>query len=91
MMINDTVALLISNKLLQSVFMEIAKNRSVQFKDLNKNGVANEQIEQAVTVLKEADLIKESPAPIRDFNMYYVTADGLNASRKLSLAEGGHL
>ena len=42
------------------------------------------EVEDAVKVLLDADLIKERSAPIEDFNSYYVTADGLNTARMLS-------
>ena len=42
-----------------------------------------EQVENAVKVLMDAELIKERSAPIEDFNSYYVTADGLSTAREL--------
>lgn len=93
----DSIKMLISDDLVQSVFKQIANNRSVQFKDLKSElqssgtDVKSEAIENAVTVLKDADLIKESTAPIKDFNTYYVTADGLSVGRKLDLAQTGRL
>lgn len=41
------------------------------------------QAEDAVKVLKDAELIKEKTAPIEDFNSYYVTSEGLSAAREL--------
>lgn len=79
----------------RAVFSEIVKNRSVLFRDIRKNLLNNDdqishpsdidkQIVTAVKVLKDAQLIRETPADIRDFNSYYVTSDGLNAARQLS-------
>jgi hypothetical protein len=48
--------------------------------------VVQEKIEDAVQKLKDAKLIDERQAPIRDFSTYYVTANGLNAERDLRLA-----
>jgi len=78
-----------------SVFKAILANRSMVLKDILKTlsikGTApkQEDIEKAIKSLEEKALIKESQAPIADFNTYYVTADGLEAGRvirKLNLA-----
>lgn len=50
-------------------------------------GKVNSEIEDAVEKLKEQDLIKERPAEIKDFNRYYITANGLTAERQLASAE----
>lgn len=86
----DVVVTLLSNAALASVFKTIAEKRTVQFKDIRDllpktlGAVPTEsELKQAVATLKEADLIKERPAPIDDFATYYVTADGLNVQRAL--------
>jgi hypothetical protein len=84
--------LLLSDKVVQSVFKAILENRSAIFKELlaslgkkPDDPDDRKQIESAVSQLKDADLIKERTAPIEDFNSYYVTSDGLNAERQLRL------
>ena len=95
-MVNSSVVMLLSNNVIKLVFEEVVKKRSVLFKELRQSlgkaaefpeGAEKSQIENAVQVLKEADLIKERTSPIEDFNTYYVTADGLTAERQLRLAE----
>ncbi len=44
----------------------------------------NDQIRKAVEILKDANLVKESAAPVEDFNMYYVTGEGLDVGWRLS-------
>lgn len=41
------------------------------------------KVEDAVQQLKNAKLIEERPASIKDFSTYYVTENGLNAEREL--------
>jgi hypothetical protein len=97
-----SLVFLLSNQFLKTVFKEVAKNRSMFFKDLQESmlktsevqradthpsSADRRQLEDAVQKLKEADLIKERPASIEDFNRYSVTANGLMAERQLRLAE----
>jgi hypothetical protein len=93
----EVLTLLHSSKIVGLVFEEIAKNRSVMFKeilaslgkknDLSKEDLSKEKIEEVVHNLMEADLVKERAAPIQDFNTYYITADGLSTERQLRLAD----
>jgi hypothetical protein len=86
------IVALLSNKVVLEVFKNILEKRSVQFKEILsskglKEGEEREQLEGAVKVLKEAELIKERPALIEDFNTYYITADGLSVARQLRRAD----
>jgi hypothetical protein len=92
----NVVVMLLSNDVTKFVFREVAKNRSVLFKQLRESldktpelqaNPDKFQLEAAVKMLKDADLIKERTAPIEDFKTYYVTANGLTAERQLRLAE----
>lgn len=90
----DTIAIaaLLSNKVVLQVFKNILEKRSVLFKEIlasqgQKTGEERERLEDAVKVLKKAELIKERSAPIEDFNTYYITADGLSVARELRRAE----
>jgi hypothetical protein len=85
---------LFSSAIVKDVFKAILKERSAIFKQLlvtlgknTENPEDRKQVESAVSKLKEADLIKERPADIEDFNSYYVTSDGLSAERQLRLAD----
>jgi hypothetical protein len=85
---------LFSDNVVKHVFKEILKNRTARFKELlesvdtEQDAKHKDQIESAVKMLMEADLIKEREAPIKDFSTYYVTEYGLTAERQLRLA--GH-
>ncbi len=88
----------LSDPLAQKIFKEIVENRSMSFRDIRKSlatttdgmsfGSSDQPtdplLKSAVDVLKKADLIKESRAPIDDFTNYYVTSYGLNVARELS-------
>jgi hypothetical protein len=45
--------------------------------------MSTEELEHSITVLKDADLIKERPAAISDFSTLYLTANGLSAANAL--------
>jgi|HubBroStandDraft_1064217.scaffolds.fasta_scaffold95640_2 hypothetical protein len=94
MAIQNQIVMLLSNPVLQEVFKEIVKNRSALFKELVTSlsnntdlNLEDHQVAGALEQLKNADLIKEREAPIKDFNSYYITADGLTADRQLRLSE----
>jgi hypothetical protein len=94
MAIDPVTLVLLSDKVVQTVFKEILKNRSAIFKELFPSlGKSTEdpddrkEVESAVSRLKKADLIKERTAEIEDFNSYYVTSDGLSAERQLHLID----
>jgi hypothetical protein len=85
---------LFSDAVVKTVFEAILKNRSAIFKELvasvGKNAddpTDRKQVEEAVSRLKEADLIRERAASIEDFNSYYVTSGGLGAERELRLVD----
>jgi DNA-binding HxlR family transcriptional regulator len=68
------------------VFGQVVKNRTIRFGDLVKQVPA---IDQAVARedlrgLEQANLIAKKSSAVEDFTTYYVTADGLEASRKIS-------
>jgi|GEM_PF-2776284 len=90
--------IVLSDDVTLHVFQEILKNRSAVFKDLvgaaarkaiGKPTQDDIQVEAAVSRLKDASLIMERSAPIKDFNSYYVTSAGLNAERQLQLTNIG--
>ena len=45
-----------------------------------------QQVEEAVQQLRNAKLIEERTATIKDFSTYYVTEEGLNAEREMRSA-----
>lgn len=67
----------------RGVFEAVVKPRTISFRDLKSSFASDEELEESIAVLKEADLIGEKSALIPDFNTLYVTANGLNAARAL--------
>jgi hypothetical protein len=82
-LINFRTSNLLSNLTTRGVFEAVAKPRTISFRDLKRNFPADEDLNEAITLLKQADLIGEKPAVINDFNTFYVTANGLNAVQAL--------
>jgi hypothetical protein len=63
----------------RGVFEAVAKPRTISLRDLKSSFSSDEDLQESIAVLKEADLIGEKPAVIQDFSTLYVTANGLNA------------
>ncbi len=71
------------------VFDQVVKKRRIRFRDLLKQlesvdhpldrGTAKEMLNR----LKMAQLISEEVSSIEDWNTYFLTADGLEASREM--------
>ena len=88
----NVAVMLASSSAVRTIFEAILKNRSAIFKDLmavvgkstGDDQESRREVEAAVSLLKEADLIKERPAAIEDFSSYYVTANGLAAESDLN-------
>jgi hypothetical protein len=84
---------ILSSKELRSVFKKIADLRKAKLVELaedteapagtDKLEVAEKQLEQ----LRDAKLVAEEKAPFREWNTYYVTADGLEMMRTLKRLE----
>ena len=74
----------------RTVFDAVAKPRAILLRDLRNNvlqdegSVSKETVEHSISVLKDADLIKERPAAIGDFSTLYLTANGLSAAQALN-------
>ena len=75
----------LSEPVAHRVFEEVVQNRLIRMGALLKRveDVADRQsIRKTLEALKEAQLIAEKPSAVEDFTTYYVTAEGLEASRK---------
>lgn len=82
---------LLAKPLNRQLFETVVKERSIRFADLLRRASIpdnnRDNARLALQELKDARLIKEL-APMQnfeDFNTYYVTADGLEASRQAGL------
>jgi DNA-binding transcriptional ArsR family regulator len=71
----------LSNPLIKEILHTIVKKKSVEFRQLASNTVDQNEALQALEILKQAELIKETSSPIDAFKTYYVTASGLQADR----------
>jgi len=70
----------------RNVFNEVVKRRTVQLGELvrlGRGGATRAGTRQLLDKLKDARLIAEQPSTLDEFSTYYVTADGLEADRKL--------
>jgi hypothetical protein len=77
------VALLLEEESNRKVFNQILKNRKVQLKELIETGYSRDRVKKALTNLKKYNLIGEHASTFDEFNTYYITADGLQAGRKI--------
>lgn len=81
---------ILTDRTAREVFKAVVRQRSINFTNLKKvlgQGVDVNVIVGPLTKLKEVGLIAEESAPLKDWATYYVTADGLEAERKLSRLE----
>ncbi len=72
----------------RKVFGMVVDQRKVRFKDLQESlHLDREEAKSKLKDLKEAHLIEERAAPLEDFSLYYVTAEGIEAARELRRRE----
>ncbi len=81
----EVLATLSNNPKAKKVLHTVAKGRAVRLRQLLVKGVSDKEILDALVVLREAQLIKETPAPIDELKTYFVTATGLEADRKVKI------
>jgi hypothetical protein len=74
------------------LFEQIVKNRAIRFSDLltRVEGARGVQLDRArakhsLDRLNDARLITKLNSPVDDFDTFYVTSDGLEASRKAGI------
>lgn len=88
MSINFTQLAILENKQSLEIFKQVVKNRSIGFKELvSRANVTKENARLNLKELQAHHLIEEqvSSSDIDDYNTFYVTADGLEASRKVGI------
>jgi predicted transcriptional regulator len=77
---------LLSEPATRRVFEHVVKNRSIRLEELMRQlDIDRDHARTTLRQLQRAQLINEKGAGIEDFNTYYVTADGLAASRKAGI------
>ena len=76
---------LLSDPIARRIFEHVVKMRSIRFEELAKRvqpEVDRQLTKAMLQKLEQAQLISEKGASLDDYTTYYVTADGLEASRK---------
>jgi hypothetical protein len=75
-----------------AVFSEIVTKKSVSLEALEKDlakilhsEIRRERVKASIKNLVDAELVKEMPSLVEDFNQYYSTAKGLGISRKMGI------
>lgn len=86
----------VSDKLVLEVLSIISENKSIRFEKLLKNisikssrskflydSDDRKKIKECLEILESKNFIKKNPSVVEDFDVYYITAKGLEASRRL--------
>src|SRR5688572_11292525 len=85
--INATLASLLADSSARSALNHVAKSRWLRFSELVDKGAdpaaGREQAQATIRKLQDLKLIDVEPASIEDFNVVFITADGLETCRKL--------
>lgn len=79
------LATLSNNLKVRQVLHAVVKRRAVRLDQLVTEGVTHRDALAALNVLKSAQLVKETSAPIDDLKTYFVTASGLEMDRKVRM------
>jgi len=73
-----------SSETTRKILDQVVDHSQVQFRDIrDAQGLDTESTRKTLDHLKDAHLIEEQGAPLEDFSLFYVTAEGLEARRKL--------
>lgn len=71
------------------IFNQIVKNKKIRLKDLVRQihgtTITQEKAKHSLNVLERAGLVTKKGVETGIYTIYYVTADGLQASRKIRL------
>lgn len=73
----------LANPKTKQVLRTVVKGKAVRLRELVRDDITQEEALQAIDILKEAALVKETPSPIADLKTYFVTASGLQADRAM--------
>lgn len=84
MILNMKTTNLFQDDATRGVFEAVANPRTILIRDLKSN-FPHIDLKRSITLLKDANLIKEQPAVIDDFSTLYVTASGLNVAQAMKL------
>lgn len=89
----DYTVLLKSNKVTKAIFMQILTKRTTNLRECREElqekhiSASPKEIEDAITRLKDALLIREYPASVKDFTTYTITGNGLDLERHADVIE----
>lgn len=85
-MVDYAVLATLSNNLkAKKVLQRVVQGRAVRLRQLIVDDVTQEDALTAIDILKNAQLIKETPAPVNDLKTYFVTASGLEVDRMVKI------
>jgi hypothetical protein len=75
---------LFSDSMTRNLFETIVKERKINYRDLIETvNFEGQDPAERLEKLEQAHLIATSTAPLKDFETYYVTANGLSVEREL--------
>lgn len=89
--IDASIVSLVMDPKVRRIFAQVVRNRKIRFGELlslsseadsESSDELRKQIKKTLHRLKAEQLIKDTGAAVEDFNTYYVTARGLEASRE---------
>jgi len=79
-----TFTFIAAEPIARAVLEQVAKSRYVRFDELLKMTqpkIDRAAVKDALSKLKDMHLVDEKSTSIEDFNTFFITADGLEASR----------
>lgn len=79
------LATLSANLKAKKVLHTVVRGRAVQLRELIAEDVTRADALACVSILKNAQLIKETQAPIDDLKTYFVTATGLEMDQRVKI------
>jgi DNA-binding transcriptional ArsR family regulator len=83
----EIASFLSDNPSRRKVFAEVAKSKSIRFRELvyRLSSMDEDEAKRHLEELQRAGLIDSKNASIDSLNTYYVTNDGLQAKRKVGI------
>lgn len=82
MAINYELMTILSNTTAKRVLHTVAAGKAVHMRELVQNDISEDEALEALRLLKDAHLVKETQSPLASLKTYFVTANGLQADRE---------
>ena len=88
-MTDEQIHEILRNQEARQILEHVADRRKVDLREVEAStGLDSETTQLRLGSLKEAQLIEELAAPIREFTVYFPTAEGLRINRQLQRSGG---